>query len=290
MVSRQFKQIMDAMEGPPDDLRPWDPDTLEIPEGYLGEFCVYNGVRGLHFTKPGFRTKEKSCIVYIHGGAFQMGSPFCGETTAWLRTFLEELGLDGYAMEYGLAPEHPYPQALNDVYDFYRGLLEQGYEHIIVGGASAGGNLALTLSLLLRSREQRLPDVLYLSSPAVDMLYFQNEIYRPDDQLDFGAGVLDSYVRDADPTDPLVSPVYADMTGMPPMIFTCGGSESMTAGIVKTFEHAARAGIDCVIHVAEGMMHCYAGPMLAFPESLEATQEIVEFLRYHMNMEKVSEQ
>ena len=255
---------------PPDYV----PPEPEIPEGVTGEKVTMNGVLGLHITKPGVR--EKCAMMYIHGGGYTIGSAMTAGPL--LKLFAEKAGLEGYSVEYGLAPYHPFPEGIEDCVNFYMGLKEAGYEKIIVGGESAGAGLTLAVALALRDRGLPLPTALWCSSPIDDIVLTRQEVYKKDFLSDSSEKILNVYAPGQDGKDPLMSPIYGDFTGLPPMIIQTGGGESLAAGGVRLAEKAARANVEVILHFGQDMPHTFAMDYEHYPEAAFAMDEIIRFV------------
>lgn len=268
-IPEEFARMGVPMVGP--DYTPPEP---VIPAGYLGGAVTVGGVPGLHLTRQGVR--KGAAHMHIHGGGFTLGSAMtAGELLA---EFLEGTGLEGYSVEYGLAPWHPYPEGLNDCLAFYRGLLEMGYEKIVVGGESAGGALTLSLVYALKEEGLPLPAAIWCSSPAADICYDQGELYHRDQFLATSEGIRAAYARNANLKDPKVSPVYGDFTGFPPMFLQTGGGESLSASVVRVAVAAMKANNEVHLHFGKDMPHTFAMDYKSYPEARNALDEFTEFI------------
>ncbi len=235
-------------------------------------------VSGMHLTMPGLR--ERAALLYLHGGGFTIGSAMTAGPL--LKLFAEQCQLEGYAVEYGLAPKHPFPEGVMDCVHFYEGLLDMGYDTIVVGGESAGAGLTLSLALALKERGLPLPAALWCSSPVDDINILAHEVYKKDFLCASGEQMLAVYAPNADPKDPLLAPFYGDFTGLPPMILQCGGGESLAAGCVRLAEKAARAGCEVVLHFGQEMPHTYAMDYAHYPEAAFAMDEIHRFINFRL--------
>lgn len=252
-----------------------------IPEGYTGGQVTVGGVLGMHLTRPGLR--DKCALLYLHGGGFTIGSAMTAGPL--LAHFAETTGLEGYAVEYGLAPWHPFPEGINDCVAFYKGLLDMGYEKIVVGGESAGAGLTLSLAIACKQQGLPMPAVLWCSSPIDDIAMDKRETYVKDFLLDSCPNIQRVYAPDADPTDPLLSPIYADFAGFPPTVLQTGGGESLSACSIRLAEKFARANVEFVLHFGQDMPHTFAMDYLHYPEAANAMAEIVSFVNNWLDME-----
>jgi acetyl esterase/lipase len=272
---RMISNMPDLSAGPPtlpDDYRA---EVPEIPDGYEGGEVFLNGVRGLKLTRP--NTRSKCCMMHIHGGGFTIGTAM--DTVDLLRHLSQKTQLDCYSVDYRLAPKYRYPAQVDDCVAFYRGLLDLGYERIVVGGESAGGTLTLTLTLSLRDAGLPLPAALWCSSPAVDANYANEELYVHDQFSAVGDAVFATYtLPNADKADPIISPVHADFTGFPPTLVQCGSAESLGASCVRLVSALAKADVDFTFRFGKGMEHTYAMYFGQFPEATAAMRQITDFV------------
>ena len=268
-LPEEFARLGIPMVGP--DYMPPEP---EIPQGYTGGKVTVGGVDGLHITRPGAR--QGVAHMHIHGGGYTIGSAMTnGELLA---EFLEGTGLEGYSVEYGLAPWHPYPQGLNDCLNFYKGLLDMGYEKIVVGGESAGGGLTLSLVHALKEQGLPLPAAIWCSSPAVDLCFDQKELFLRDMMLSTSEGIRQAYAPGADLEDPKVSPAFGDFTGFPTMYIQAGGGECLSASIVRMAAAAMKANNEVYFHFGQDMPHTFALDYKSYPEARHAMDDLIAFI------------
>lgn len=189
-------------------------------------------------------------------------------------------------VDYRVAPEHPYPAALLDTIEAYHWLLDLGYdgEQIIVAGDSAGGGLALALSMWLRDREMTLPGKLVLMSPWTDLTasgVSYEENYNQDPM--FGGTresmiYLGVYPGEHDPMDPYISPLFGNFHGMPPMLFQAGSIEMLRSDAEMAAARARQAGCRVSLSVYPEMFHVFQMGLDHFPESEEAWKEVQAFI------------
>ncbi|MET0283544.1 MAG: alpha/beta hydrolase [Polyangiales bacterium] len=220
--------------------------------------------------------------LHLHGGAYSMCSPATHRSLA-VRLALRT-GARVILPEYRKAPEHPFPAAIDDVLASYRALLSYGVApaQIVVGGDSAGGGLALALAQRLRALALPQPRALVLLSPWVDLTATGGTIeahgpfdYLSGEMLAWGAA---NYLAGADPRDPLVSPVFADLSGLPPMLVQSGGSEILLGQNVALVERARAAGVQVHHEISEGMVHVFH-VYTGFPASRAAFESLARFVR-----------
>lgn len=190
------------------------------------------------------------------------------------------------SVDYRVAPENPYPAALEDACAAYEWLLEMGCasDKIIVAGDSAGGGLALALCLYLKDKKKPLPKKLVLMSPWTD-LAATGDSYETNFEKDplFG-NTTDSmiynnaYYGDNDPKLPYISPLYGDYEGLPPMLFQVGGAEMLLSDSVRAAKKAKAAECEVHLTVYDEMFHVFQLGMKMMKESRNAWKEIEEFL------------
>lgn len=228
---------------------------------------------------------RQRAILYIHGGAFIACSaathrPLVARLTLASRT-------PALSICYRLAPEHPFPAALEDCLAAYRWLLAKGFSpnSIVIGGDSAGGNLTLTMLLALRDAGDPLPSGAFCLSPVTDMVSAggSRQSRLRDDPI-FGdledpGRLVEPYWRGQDPRDPLISPMYADLHGLPPLLFHVGEDEILLDDSVLFAERARAAGVDARVVVWPGMWHVFQAFFLFVPEAQESIRQIGEFVQ-----------
>ena len=195
--------------------------------------------------------------------------------------------------DYRVAPEHPFPAALEDALASYRWLLDQGYfgDDIILAGDSAGGGLAMALCMYLKEHHMPMPCGIVAMSPWTD-LTASGESYDTNFEKDplFG-NTRDSmiynnyYVGDADPMDPYVSPLFGDFRQFPPMLIQAGSIEMLLSDSVEVAAKARQQGIKVRLSIYEGMFHVFQMAYLNIPESKKAWAEVGKFIEILMKEE-----
>ena len=200
------------------------------------------------------------------------------------------------AIDYRLAPEHPFPAALDDAAAAWRGLLDEGADprHCAVIGDSAGGGLALALALRLRDEGGPLPAAVVALSPWTDLAITgescrRNAIADPvlneTDLVHFAA----QYLRGADPRNPYVSPLYGDPRGLPPTLIQVGSDEILRDDAVRMAERMRRAGCEIELEIWPRMPHVWHGFAPVLPEARRAITRIGEFVRQWTGAERALE-
>jgi acetyl esterase/lipase len=201
---------------------------------------------------------EGRVILYLHGGAFVAESPRAH--CAMLSRICRRAGARGFYVNYRLAPEHPFPAATDDCLDAYRHLLVHGVDpaRIVIAGDSAGGNLALVTALRVREAALPAPAALVMISPVLDAS-FSGDSIRRNDGLDplFRSSIIERlapyYVREDQRRHPWVSPLEADLSGLPPSLVIVGSSEILLDDSVR---FASRAGT-ATLQVWHDMPHVF---------------------------------
>jgi acetyl esterase/lipase len=239
------------------------------------------GVPGEWIVPRGWR--DGLTFLHFHGGGYAL----CSALTHRLMVsdIARATGARGLAVEHRLAPEHPYPAAIEDCVAAYRGVLGQGvpWRKLFLTGDSAGA--ALAIEVMVRAREDGLPLPLaaVLMSPWADLECrgATMESNAPYDYL--SAGVVRSfagfYLAGHDPHDRRVSPVHADLTGLPRTLIQAGGAEVFLADIVRLKEKAESDGVDVTFQCWDGMVHAFQGFTLFLPEARAAMAAIGDFVR-----------
>lgn len=254
----------------------------KCPDGY----CL-SRINMRHFQMEWFAPSEvgEQVVLQLHGGGY------VNRLRNIYRDFAVKYsgmagGMPVLSVDYRVAPEHPYPAALLDAVEAYQWLLDLGFpgDQIIVAGDSAGGGLALALSMWLRDQAKELPGKLILMSPWAD-LTASGESYEENYHLDpmFGGTresmiYLGVYPGEYDPEDPYISPVFGDFQGLPPMLLQAGSIEMLRSDAETVAEKAKQAGCRVSCTVYPEMFHVFQMGLDHFPESGKAWQEVQSFL------------
>lgn len=231
---------------------------------------------------PAGASKDK-VIFYTIGGGYVSGT--CSDHRTFVSKVAQTSGIAILIFDHRLAPENPYPAALEDSLKAYRWLLEQGTapENIVIMGESAGGGLCLATLLAIRDQGLPLPAGAVALSPWTD-LTLTGESYRTKRDVCISPPGMSAvcskyYYGDHDPTDPWVSPLYGDLHGLPPIFISVGSYETMLDDSTRLAAKAKAAGVDVRLVIGEKMVHCY--PLMApmFPEATQALDEICAFIK-----------
>ncbi len=232
-------------------------------------------------------------VLQLHGGGYYGRMHNTYRDMAGLYNEISK-GYDVLSVDYRVAPEHPYPAALEDALAAYQWIIERGYplEKLIVAGDSAGGGLALALCLYLRDHDIPLPAGIITMSAWTDLTK-SGESYQENFDIDpiFG-GTMDSlvyqegYYKDSNPEIPYISPVNGDYHGFPPMLMQVGEYEMLLSDTKTVARHAMDAGVTVKEHIYPGMFHVFQMGLLLYPEAKEAWIEVGRFIRYLRKKEK----
>ncbi|MCA1845751.1 MAG: alpha/beta hydrolase [Actinobacteria bacterium] len=229
--------------------------------------------------------RAHAAIVHFHGGGYVLGSP---RTTRPITAGLaRHTGLPVLVPDYRLAPEDPFPAAIDDAVDVYCWLIEQGFEpgRVVISGDSAGGGIAVALLIALRDRSLPAPAGaigispfvdLTLSSPSIDA----NEGRDPQVTRPFLTSAVRHYLAGrVDPKTPLASPVFADLAGLPPLMLQVGGDELLLDDSLRLAEAAEAAGVDVTVERWAGLMHVWHQMAPRLPEAEAALASLAAWLR-----------
>jgi acetyl esterase/lipase len=254
---------------------------LPVRKGVVCEPVEAGRVPAEWVTTPG--ADPEKVLFFLFGGAYVMGSvELHRNMIVWLAG---ELGMRVFAVEYRLAPEHPFPAALEDAMAAYDWLLAQGVDpaKVVFCGVSAGGGLALATMLKLRDDAQPLPRAAILFSPWTDLAN-TGESFKTNAITDVvlkPEGLRANarrYAGEHDLKHPLVSPLYADLHDLPPLLIQVSGDELLLDDAARLAGRAQQAGVQVTLQVFPGLFHGFqmAGGML--PENREAAYKMKTFL------------
>ncbi len=258
------------------------------PEGLL-----HTEIRMEHFKMELFEREDvqeerqyRHVILQLHGGGYYGRMHNVYRDTAVMYMEVSD-GYDILTPDYRVAPEDPYPAALDDAVAAYTWLLEQGYtaERIIVAGDSAGGGLSLALTLYLKDHGMPMPGGIITMSAWTDLTK-SGDSYQENFDRDpiFGGSkhtlvYKEGYYGDHDPMDPYISPVGGDYRGFPPMLMQVGSLEMLLDDTLSVSERARYAGVHIKTHVYTGMFHIFQMGFKLYPEAVDAWKEVGHFLR-----------
>jgi epsilon-lactone hydrolase len=260
------------------------PEIPAVPRGFTCQEVTVNGVKGLRVSTA--KVKKGLAFMHIHGGGFTFGSAVGG--VPLLVHLAETLQMEGYSIEYHLAPRYKFPVPIDECVAFYQGLLDQGFQKIVIGGESAGGTLSIAVTLCLKDRHCRLPVAVVALSPIGNIAFHRNKLYKRDMFTESGPLIIKAYAAKADLKNPYLSPVYGDFKGYPPLLIQAGGDESLAGEAVHLAEAAARNDNEVVLHIWKEMGHAFALQFGSYPEADAAMQEITCFIHDKLELESLA--
>jgi acetyl esterase/lipase len=242
-------------------------------------------IHGLHaewLTPKG--CPDDKLLLYLHGGAYVMGN--CATHRQMVSYIAKYSGIKALLPEYRLAPEHPFPAAVDDAVGLYRSLLSDGYPaaNIVIAGDSAGGGLTMATLLSLRDARIPLPAAACLLSPWLDLAATGESMtthakkdpwFQPEDMPIVAA----YYCRQDQIRNSLVSPVYADLSGLPPLYIQVGEDEILLSDSTRAADKVKAAGGEVEIEIWPGMWHVFQAFLIQVPESKKAVKKIGNFVR-----------
>jgi monoterpene epsilon-lactone hydrolase len=225
-------------------------------------------------------------ILYLHGGGYVMGS--INTHRAMVARISRAAQARVLALDYRLAPEHPCPAAIDDATAAYRWLLKQGYQpnKIVIAGDSAGGGLTFATLIALRDAKTPLPAAAVPISPWTDLAGTGESIKTRAavDPMVGGEGLSPmgkQYAGSRDLKDPMASPLYADLHGLPPLLIHVGDAEILLDDSTRIAERAKAAGVDVTLEVWPEMVHVWHVFAKILPEAQQAIDRVGEFTLAH---------
>jgi monooxygenase len=253
---------------------------LPVPPG--GQFtpAAVAGVPGEWVTAI-YKNTPLGVLLYLHGGGFIGCSPV---THRALTVALALKGWRVFVPDYRLAPEHPFPAAIEDAVAVWRELSQtMSDQRLVVAGDSAGGNLSLALMLHEKSAGRRLPDAAALFSPATDMTGQSPSLQTNTDRDAMFHGtalqqLVIAYLQGHDPADPLASPLMGDLAGLPPLIVHVGADEILRDDSLRLTEKAITQGVNVRTQVWPGVSHVWQ-LLWQLPEAKQSVEQASDFLR-----------
>jgi epsilon-lactone hydrolase len=296
MPSQAMRDLIDALRDQQKAGASHAPPTLEerrvafapagrlhpVPDDVLVTEVTAGGVPAHWLAAPGADTGR--VLLFLHGGGYELGSLRSdGELAARLG---RASGMRVLFPEYRLAPEHPFPAAIDDVlaaWHWLRTDQDLSARSIAVAGDSAGGGLAAALLVATRDAGEALPAAAVLMSPTVDLTSSGASMTERADQDPFSTPALlrqlaSDYLAGADPMTPLASPLFASLAGLPPLLVQVGTADLLLSDSERLATAADQAGVDVTLEIGEGLPHVYP-ILLGTPEAAEATERVGKFLR-----------
>jgi monoterpene epsilon-lactone hydrolase len=255
------------------------PDPYKVPVAIQVSPAHLGGIPGERLEGP---SPGDTVLLYLHGGGYFACS---AESHRPITAFFALAGFHVFAPDYRLAPENRFPAAVEDAVAFYRALLNAGYpsQRIVVAGESAGGGLALSLMLALRAAGVPLPAAAALFSPWTDLAATGDSIRTNTGRcamfdgpsVAFSAGY---YLGDTDPRNPLASPLYADLSGLPPLLIHVGADEVLRDDSIRLAERARATGVSVELKIWPVVPHAWQLAPHLIPEARQSLGESATFL------------
>ena len=254
------------------------PDIVIVP--------LETGGRYAEWVKSSGNSNEKA-ILYFHGGMYVIGSPQ-GHRQHVLK-FVKGTGINALVFDYRLAPEHPFPAALEDSLASYEYLLNEGFmpSNIVFAGDSAGGGLCLATLLAIKEHGKPLPAAAAVLSPWTD-LTLSGKSHKTNAKVCLSPegsaeNSSDFYARNNDRKNPMISPLFGNLANLPPLHISVGSNEILLDDSIRFVEKAKEAGVEVTFEIGEGMCHCYPAFGNLFRESKKTMADICMHLKLHVN-------
>ncbi|NEN05654.1 alpha/beta hydrolase [Diaminobutyricibacter tongyongensis] len=255
------------------------PTDLTVTPGTLG------GIPTAEITIAGIEPHH--VVLYFHGGVYVIGDAFLAADLA--AQVGRRVQAKVISVDYRLAPEHPYPAAVDDAIAAYEGLLQSGVEasDVVFAGESAGGGLAVATLINARDRGLPLPAAAFVMSPMTDLTLSgaSMETRREADPL-FTRELLreriNDYTAGQDAALPLMSPIFADLAGLPPLIIQAGTNELLLDDAVRLAGQAAAADVEVTLEITAGVPHVFQGYSAILDEGAAALDRAGRFLSAHL--------
>ncbi|MHB1356942.1 MAG: alpha/beta hydrolase [Anaerolineae bacterium] len=253
-----------------------------LPLGFTTNTVDADGLP-LEWISPS-QVADQPIILYLHGGGWTLG--WYNGHRSMVAHICQAAGCRALAVDYRLAPEFPYPFALDDCVKAYRWLVRSGVSprQIVIAGDSAGGNLALATLMSLRAAGDPLPAAAVCISPMTDLACTGASFYSHKDVLlssGFAQTMARHYTGSHDPRLHLISPHYGNLIGLPPLLIHVGQDEILLSDAVRLAEHARAAAVDVNLVIWPGMWHVWHTYIPYLPEARQAVEAIGDFIRRH---------
>ena len=295
MPSPQFQELVRTLRAAPDRSRLTIAELRAAHEQKAAQYplapdvsceaCNLDGVPAEWISAPGAAADR--ILLYFHGGGYYRGS--INTVREMVSRISRVSGMRGLAIDYRLAPEHPFPAAVDDALTAYRWLLANRYNprHLAVGGDSAGGGLTIALLVALRDQGEPLPAAGVCLSPWVDLTQSgESYITKATEDPSITKAYLDQYaavyLQGADPRTPLASPLFADLHGLPPLLIQVGTAEVLLDDALRLARKAQEAGVTVELEQWQDMVHVWQNNGPTLPEGQDAVRRIGAFLRKYL--------
>lgn len=236
---------------------------------------------------PKKEIKSNAVILYFHGGGYVSGT--CKSHRTITSKFVIETGMKTLLFEYRLAPENPYPAALEDSIKAYEWLLSQNIksQNIVFIGDSAGGGLCLATLLALKDRKIPLPTAAVAYSPITDFTCSSDTHRTNIDKCLSPKGMTQAlakhYSGEVSPENPYISPLFGNLEELPSLLIYAGEDEILCDDAVRFYEKAKKSRVDVSLEIGKGLFHCYPAMAPLFPEATKALNDIAIFVKNHID-------
>jgi monoterpene epsilon-lactone hydrolase len=263
--------------------QPLPADVRTMPGDLGGIPVIYIDIAGV---------EPRGTIFHIHGGGFALGS--AAGSVGLASSLARKTGMRAVSADYRLAPEHPYPAALQDVTAAYRALLGQAdADHVVVWGESAGGNLAIELLIAGKKEDLTMPAAALLFSPMTDLTASGSSITgKAHADPAFGAQAIRTraadYLAGTDPADPLVSPIFADLSGLPPLLIQAGSHEVLLDDATRLAAKAAADDVAVILDITPGVPHVFQAFAALLDEGDAALNRAARFVKDNTTAQKAA--
>lgn len=288
-MMRALKAIHSAAS--PESMEPEDLERQRLGQEVLGRLITSMiGMKWENFeldgmaaawVRPDRQHDRRKVILYCHGGGYTSGN--LGYSRPLASKLSHVTGWAALCFEYRLAPEHPYPAAVDDAVRAWDYLMYQGYgaRDVVVAGDSAGGNLALVLCHRLRAAGRKLPGRLVLISPWTDMTasgrsYAERAELDPTITMDYIRAVRAAYAGGEDLTSPMLSPLFGDFEDFPPTLIQAGSNELLLSDSVRLRDRMRAHQVPCQLEVWDDMWHVFQ--MFPIKRANQAMERVGRFL------------
>ena len=295
MPSKEYQDILELLKSMPDTLGlsfeerrsnfEEQASQLPIAENVSCEPLSVDGIPAEWIVPD--EASDQAVLLYLHGGGYCIGS--INTHRGMVSHIAKAAKTRALLIDYRLAPEYPFPAAVEDSTATYKWLLSQGIvaSDIIIAGDSAGGGLTVSTLVSLKEKGIPLPAAAMLISPWVDLAITGDSVISKAeiDPMVTKEGLIEmaeAYMDETDPRTPLASPLYADLVDLPPMLIHVGTSEILLDDATRLVDHARKSGVDVTFNAVEGMCHVWHFFSIMLPEALEAINEVAGFMREHL--------
>ena len=230
---------------------------------------------------------DKKVLMYIHGGGFISGN--CNSHRMHVAKFAKNSGVSCLLFDYRLAPENKFPSAVEDCLKLYDWLLNNGYKSsdIVIGGESAGGTLTLSTLLAIKDSKRPFPKAAFSISPVTDLRCespsFKYNAKKDINPMNSSTIWTKFYFGDTDVKNPILSPLFGNLNGLPPLLICVGTHEVHYDDAMNFGEKAKKAGVDVKMSIWKNMIHAFPIMSPLFPEAKKAMNEICKFVRENLN-------